>query len=234
MYGLTRGMMTLVGAAVAGALLWFATQLEVDTTSEYWASIGLVASAGLAMAVSQLLGGWTKWGWPRLSASVFLLGFLPALVVGGLVILHAQPESGAFGIGWAGDLGLDDVAEDLTTVLPAIAFGLGLLFGLMFDTTGPGVREITVEEQEERARRGYVGPIPIETVDADEPIGAERGATSRYPVDRNRDGTEDHDEPYVASEPGPTGTYPVVDRDREGVDDRDETASGEPIRRDER
>jgi hypothetical protein len=187
MYGLTRSTMTLLGAAAAGFLLWVATQLDTDATGEYWAALALMAAAGLTIAVSQLLGGWTKWGLPRISGAVFLLGFLPALVAGGLVILHAQPDSDAWGTGWASDIGLEGLADDLTRVLPAIAFALGLLFGLSFDTTGPGVRELTPEEYEERRRRGYVGPVPVDTRVEDEPVTAERRAT---PADRDtvRDG----------------------------------------------
>lgn len=163
MYGLTRGTMTLAGAAGAGILLWFASQLDTGATGEYWAAVGLVAVAGLMMALSQLLGGWTKWGWPRVSAAVFLLAFVPVLVVGGLVLLHIQPDSDSFGAGWAGDLGAEGLADDLAELWPAIAFAVGLVFGLSFDTTGPGVRELTVEQLEERRRRGYVGPVPVET-----------------------------------------------------------------------
>ncbi len=84
MYGLTRATLTLIGVAVAGLLVWFATQVIPDEPSsasrgEYWAAMGLVAAAGLVIALSQLLGGWTKWGWPRISGNVFLLGFLPTL-----------------------------------------------------------------------------------------------------------------------------------------------------------
>ena len=150
MYGLTRGTMTLIGVAAAGALLWLASQLEADANGDYWAQMALVAGAGLVMALSQLLGGWTKWGWPRLSATVFLLGFLPALVVGGLVLLAAQPDSSAFGAGWAADLGVDGIAGDLTGVLPAVAFLIGLTFGFAFDTTGPRRRR-------GRGRRGAAG-----------------------------------------------------------------------------
>jgi hypothetical protein len=178
MYGLTRSTMTLLGAAGAGLLLWAATQLDTDGNGEYWAAMALLAAAGLTIAVSQLLGGWTKWGLPRISGAVFALGFLPALVAGGLVILHGQPDSDAWGTGWASDLGLDGLADDLTAVLPAIAFALGLLLGLTFDTTGPRVRELTPEEYEERRRRGYVGPVPVETRAEDEPVTAERRATA--------------------------------------------------------
>src|SRR5918997_6352170 len=94
MYGLTRGTVTLLGAATAGFLLWLASQTDADGQGGYWTWVGLLAGAGLVMALSQLLGGWTKWGWPRLTVTVFLLGFLPALVVGGLVLLAAQPDGG--------------------------------------------------------------------------------------------------------------------------------------------
>jgi hypothetical protein len=201
MYGLTRGTMTLVGAACAGLLLWLATQMDADSLGGYWAYLGLIAAAGLTMAASQLLGGWTKWGWPRISGSVFLLGFLPGLVAGGLVLLAAQPDTGAWGTGWAGDLGLGGLAEDLIAVVPAIAFGLGLLLGFTLDTTGPRVREVdVVEEREEPRSDGYVGPAPVYRDDADEPVAAERAAgtdTVRVP-DRDADGVDDHAEAPVA------------------------------------
>src|SRR3712207_2460212 len=101
MYGLNRGTFTLIGAAAAGLLLWLASQMDGDSNSGYWAFVGLLAAAGLTMAISQLLGGWTKWGWPRISGKVLLLGFLPALVAGGLVLLAGQPDGGT-GSGWAG------------------------------------------------------------------------------------------------------------------------------------
>jgi hypothetical protein len=174
MYGLTRGTVTLIGVAAAGLLLYVASQFDVDTAGQYWAWIGFMAAAGLVIAFSQLLGGWTKWGWPRLSGSVFLLGFLPALVVGGLVLLYAQPDGGVFGQGLADDLGVEGLARDLVSVLPAIAFGLGLVFGLTFDTTGPRVREVDVDD------RRVVRRHDDDRV-ADEPIGAERTTATRYP-----------------------------------------------------
>ena len=168
MYGLTRGTVTLVGVAVAGFLLWLATQLETDSNGEYWAFVGLIAAAGLTMAVSQLLGGWTKWGWPRLSPSVFVLGFLPALVVGGWVLLAAQSDANWFADtadNWAGDVGLGGLLEDFTGIIPAIAFGLGLLLGLTLDTTGPRVRRVDTHERE-----------VIDERVASEPVAAERAA----------------------------------------------------------
>ena len=58
MIGVTRGISTLAGAAVAGILLWFATQVGTEGTGEYWATYGLIASAGLTMAPSQILGSY--------------------------------------------------------------------------------------------------------------------------------------------------------------------------------
>ena len=72
--------------------------------------------AGLVMALSQVLGGWTKWGWPRLSLNVFLFAFLPALIAGGWVLLYAQPGDGLLGgdvRDWSNDLGIDGVVDDL-------------------------------------------------------------------------------------------------------------------------
>jgi hypothetical protein len=179
--------MTLIGAAGAGLLLWVASQTDADSLGGYWAQVGLIAAAGLALPLAQLLGGWTKWGWPRISGSVLLLGFLPALVIGGLVLLHAQPDSSAWGTGWAGDLGGGGPADDLTSVLPAIALALGLLFGFTFDTTGPRVRREVVEEPEEVRKPGYVGSVPVDT-SADEPLTAERTvATRSHTIDRDGD-----------------------------------------------
>jgi hypothetical protein len=148
MYHLTRAATTLLGAAVAGVLLWLATQVlstnGTSSTGEYWGAVGLVALAGLTMALSQLLGGWTKWGWPRVSLRVFLIAFLPVLIVGGWMLAAGAPGDewlGSHVRNWSGDLGIDSLVTDLTRVVPAIAFGIGLVFGFTFDTTGPRIRK---------------------------------------------------------------------------------------------
>jgi len=145
-YGLTRATLTLIGVATAGGLVWLATQIIPDDASaargEYWAALGLVALGGLAIAVSQLFGGWTKWGWPRISGNVFLLGFLPTLIAGGWIL--AAQEPGSYWLGrhvrsWSDDLGIEGLVNDLGLMIPAIALGIGLVFGLTFDTTGPRI-----------------------------------------------------------------------------------------------
>lgn len=176
--GVARAVMTLIGAAAAGLLLWLATQVGDDSTGGYWAVYGLLAAAGLALALSQLLGGWTKWGWPKISAAVFLLGFLPVLVAGGWLLLAHQPNNDWFRsdvLNWSNDIGVGGLVEDLREYLPVVAFAIGLVFGFTFDTKGPRVREATVVE---RSRR-VAGPVPAATpADADEPLTAERRTVS--------------------------------------------------------
>src|SRR5919198_3116741 len=56
MYGLTRATTTLLAAAVAGFLIWLASQFSNNHEGGYWAIMGVLAGAGLVMALSQLLG----------------------------------------------------------------------------------------------------------------------------------------------------------------------------------
>lgn len=140
MFGTVRGTFTLAGAAAAGTLIWISTQIGQGTTGGYWAAMGVLAGAGLTMALSQLFGGWTKWGMPRISAGVFLIGFLPVLVAAGWVILAGQPDANWFQrhvTSWSSTISIDGLVDDLRTMLPVLALGVGLVFGFTFDTTGP-------------------------------------------------------------------------------------------------
>lgn len=188
MIGVTRGISTLAGAAVAGILLWFATQVGTESNSEYWATYGLIAAAGLTMALSQILGGWTKWGWPRFSLGVFVLGFLPVLVTGGWVLLARQPADWMNTSNWSRDLGVFGVVADLGNILPAIAFGIGLVFGFSFDTEGPR-REVVEHERERETVQPAPVPIPNETTD----VRDERAADESLTADRD----VHHDPPTV-------------------------------------
>jgi hypothetical protein len=146
MYGLTRATATLIGAAAAGFVLWLAVQVygggeESASAGEYWSVVGLVAVAGLVLPLSQLLGGWTKWGWPRVSGKVFLIGFLPVLLVTLWVVLADQPANDEWLQGnivdWSGDIGLGGLIEDLRVITPILVFGAGVVFGFTLDTSGP-------------------------------------------------------------------------------------------------
>jgi hypothetical protein len=158
MYGLTRATTTLIAAAAAGLLIWIATQISNDHVSGYWARVGLVAAAGLVMALSQLLGGWTKWGVPRLSAAVLLTAFVPVAVVSLWVILAGEPSHGWFHnhvMAWTRDIHVSGLVTDMLYYIPVLAFGSGLVFGYSFDTTGPVVRDRVVED-----RRAAAAPPP--------------------------------------------------------------------------
>jgi hypothetical protein len=178
MYGLTRGTVTLICAAVAGFLIWLATQVSDSANGGYWGVYGLIAAAGLVMAFSQLLGGWTKWGWPRLSVNVFLIGFLPVLVAAGWVLLATQPDPNWFRDhirSWTGDMGLTGLVGDLGEYVSVLAFGLGLVFGFTFDTTGPAYGPFGRQRRGERFPTGETGPPPEDTATARE----EREAAAR-------------------------------------------------------
>ena len=150
MTGLTRGALTLIGVAVAGFLIWLGADALPRSggdasTGEFWWAASFIALAGLTMALSQLLGGWTKWGWPRISLNVLLLGFLPALIVGGWMVAAGEPGDAWLGShvrDWSEDLGIEGLVGDLLKVWPAVAFGVGLTFGLTFDTTGPRTESV--------------------------------------------------------------------------------------------
>ena len=225
MYGLARGTSMLIGAAIAGALLWLATQFEATGTAGYWAFMGLLAAAGLVLAVSQIAGGWTKWGAPRITGGAFLLGFLPALVVGGWVLVANQPDGAwmqATAEGWANDIAAGGVLETLTAVLPAVAFALGLLFGFTFDTTG--ARVVAAE------------PAPVnDELDthpaADEPLHAERTAVVHHDEERIEDEYREPDRDFVSSLSGREHRGDVELREGGAPMRRTDTATDEHDRR---
>ena len=173
-YDLTRALFTLTGAAGAGFLVWLAAHLGHATPGRWWISMAILAGAGLALALSQLFGGWTKWGLPRLSGPVFLFAFVPAAVCVAWILLTTQPDGGwQHGrlTHWSSSLGILGLVKTLGRYAPALALGLGSLFGYTFDTTGPRRRTHDVHRTAVLDRRA-----------ADEPLTAERTTT------RDRDG----------------------------------------------
>jgi hypothetical protein len=204
MYGLTRGLTTLIGVAVAGGLIWLSSWMGPrDSMSEYWIAMGLIAAAGLALALSQLLGGWTKWGLPTVSPSVLALGFLPALVLGGWILIAAQPSGNQARENiaqWSSDVGIGGIVADVTPVVGAVAFALGLVFGLIFDTTGPRTREDVhergryVDEDRDLARDRARHDAGRRRSVEDEPVAAER-AHAYDGSDRTYDETDTVERP---------------------------------------
>jgi hypothetical protein len=170
MYGLHRGAWTLIGASGALVLVWVATVMPEHTTGGYWATYGLIAAGGLSLSFSQLLGGWTKWGWPRVSGSVFLIGFVPAFVVSAWILVVTEPHGGwqqGRVTGWSSDLGVTHFIDSVGPYKAALALGLGVVFGFTFDTAGPRRREVV------EAPGTAAAPVPDGPV-ADEPIAHDR------------------------------------------------------------
>jgi hypothetical protein len=197
---LVRAIFTLLGVAAAGLLIWLASYFDLTSTSEFWAAMGLIAAAGLALGLSQLFGGWTKWGLPVLSPGVFLLAFIPAAVVVGWVLLATQPDGGwqhdRFA-GWSSDLGITGLVNDLGTFPAALAMGLGIVFAFSFDTTGPRrdevidrEREVVPDEDVHDYDRDVTTTTPVAdstTVGDREPVAAGDGSGDRVEIrDPNR------------------------------------------------
>jgi len=173
MLGLTRATATLAAIAVAGFLLWLATRVNSSTTGGYWGEYGILAGAGLVLVLSQLAGGWTKWGRPRISLEVFLIAFVPALIVVGWIAVFHQPHANWFrthDVRWSGDIGVTSFVKDMGDMLDTLAFGLGLVFGLAFDTTGPRLRAPAETALDDRA--------------ADEPLAQDRRVVGGRPRQR--------------------------------------------------
>jgi hypothetical protein len=161
-HGLVRALCTLAGVALAGFFLWLASLFDYTTSGEFWPAVGLIAAAGLVLGLSQLFGGWTKWGWPTLSPMVLLLGFLPTAIVGTWILLASQPEGGwqqTRFANWTDDIGVTGLVTGIGGFWPAIPLVIGLVLAFSFDTTGPRVhgarRTETVEPTAE----------PVETSD---------------------------------------------------------------------
>ena len=154
--GIQRAPLTLLCAAGAGALLWFAgSHVDRATTGGYWAAYGLVAAAGLVFGLAQLRGAG---GHPP----AMLFVFVALLVVAGWVIVGMQPGStwsASHVRSWSGDIGVDGVVRALGTWLGVLAFGLGAAFAAVAEPVG---------------RRRPVATATHERPAADEPTAAER------------------------------------------------------------
>jgi hypothetical protein len=200
MVGLTRATITLIAAAAGGLLIWLATQIDDTSVGGFWAVYGLIAGAGLVMALSQLLGGWTKWGWPRLAITFLLTAFVPIAFVALWIVLAAEPGSGWFHrhvLSWSNDIHISGLVNDLKQYVSVFAFGIGLAFGYSFDTAGPALRgrravvDRTADIAPPDVRRGLLGRRrPVTTTSdgraADEPLTADREVTTTSP-DRTGD-----------------------------------------------
>ena len=177
MYGLTRATTTLLAAGAAGLLIWIATQIDDKSVGGFWAVYGLIAGAGLVMALSQLLGGWTKWGWPRLAVAFLVTAFIPIAVVSLWIVLAAEPGNGWFHrhvLSWSSDIHVRGLVNDL----------MQLVFGFPFDTTGPRVhhdRDAAVNGRRRLlGRPRTVTRTRTDEEAADEPLTADRATAASH------------------------------------------------------
>jgi len=166
MTGWNRAVSTLVGAGLAGVLLWLAAQIGRHTTGGYWAAYGVVAGAGLVLALSQLRG---QGGNPP---GTFLLAFLPVLVVAGWVLVGMQPHPNWFRshvLSWSGDIGVRNVMADVSMWLGVLALGIGFVFGAALE---PGM--LRRRRPAARVREALAHAEPMAPAAANEPIAHER------------------------------------------------------------
>jgi hypothetical protein len=177
MNGMSRAASTLVGAGIAGFLLWLAAQIGRHSVGGYWAAYGIVAGAGIVLAASQLRG---RGGHPP---GMLVGAFVPVLIVAGWVLLAKQPHPNWFRnhvLTWSGDIGIRDVVNDVGTWIGVLALGIGYTLGASLEPFG---------------RRRAVAPAPVPAATAtptydpaasDAPTTAERAEVGDTPPARER------------------------------------------------
>ncbi len=122
--------MTLVAALAAGVLLWFAPHFHRWTTGGYWGVIALMTVAGVLVGISQLHGRDAN------PSASFVLVFVPVLIAAGWVILATQPQPDWVRnhiLSWSSDMGIGHAVHNLGEHVAVLAFGLGIVFGVMFE-----------------------------------------------------------------------------------------------------
>ena len=163
---MTRALSTLAGAAAAGGLIWVAAQMDQGTTGGYWAQLGILGGAGLALALARLPDTGVRTLVPSLPT--FVLAFLPSLVAAAWIVVAAQPHGNTWRrhvLSWSSDIGVTRPVHDLGPVAIVLAFGLGALLGLVFERRA--VRAAVTEA---------VAPEPVEATE--EPLAPSAPAPS--------------------------------------------------------
>jgi hypothetical protein len=174
LYDATRGLTMVAAAGGAGVLLWAATLVGQQTDKRFWAEMAIVAGAGLVIALSQVIGGWTKGLRLRVSPSTFLLAFLPMLIVVGWIMMASQPGHGWYEgtfVSWSRQAGILGLVHDLALWHGVLAFGFGLVLGLSFDTV-PALEPVMAPAA--AAAPVLTRPAPAWSATASEPVTAER------------------------------------------------------------
>ena len=171
LYDATRGLTLALAAGLAGLLLYLASQVGQQSTGRFWGEMGIVAAAGLVLALAPVLGGWTSGLRLRLSPGTFLLGFLPVLVVVGWILMATQPGNGwneGRMVSWSHDLGLKGVIHSVGLWHGVLAFGFGLVLGSCLDAV-PVPMPVAVPRDE----------VVADRTATDEPMTAEQAEAAR-------------------------------------------------------
>jgi len=213
LYDATRGLTTVAAAGAAGVLLWAATLVGQPTAARFWAEMGIVAGAGLVMALSQVIGGWTKGLQLRVSPGTFLLGFLPVLIVVGWILMASQPGHGWYEgtiVSWSKNVGLMGLIHDVALWHGVLAFGFGFVLGYSFDTVPAAVAEPVAGPAVARTQMGRpVRATPMERRAADEPLTAEREAAANAEPNTVTVGPREH--VGATDRPGPDQAPETMD-----------------------
>ena len=192
LYDATRGLTLALAAALAGLLLYLATQVGQQSTARFWEEMGIVGGAGLVLALAPVLGGWSSGLRLRLSPGTFLLGFIPVLVVVGWILMATQPgnvwHEGTV-VRWSHDIGLMGLIHDLGLWHGVLALGFGLVLGTSVDAVPA-------------AMAAPVAAAPTPVADRDRTLVDERPARTgiRRPPWHRRARTNDADAPLTAEE----------------------------------
>jgi hypothetical protein len=167
---MTRALSTLAGAAAAGGLIWVAAQMDQDETGGYWAQMGILVGAGLALALARLPDIGVRTLIPSLPT--FTLAFLPSLIAAGWIVVAAQPHGNTWRrhvLGWSDDIGVTRLVRDLGPFAVVLALGLGALLGLVFERRA--IEPVPIE------------PVPVEPVVAPATERAEASEATLAPTE---------------------------------------------------
>jgi hypothetical protein len=155
---MTRAVSILLGAGVAGVLIWTTAQVHRGSTGGYWGEMALLGVAGLVLGISRLTESGSG-GRVSISRSTFAIAFLPALVAAGWVIVAGQPNSSWLAshvTSWSDDIGVDRVVSDASAFAGVLAFGLGVVLSFAVERR----RIAVVETIHERTATAEPAPAP--------------------------------------------------------------------------
>src|SRR5690242_230377 len=155
----------LLGIGVAGLLIWVATRVGTTPTWRYWASLGLLAGAGLAFALTQR----TAYGaWSEVTPLGFLVAFVAAVICIGWIACFGQPHGNWFrshASSWSSDLGIRGFVDHMKVYVSVMAFGLGALLASAPGAVGAPAPAAEPAPRERPAPAPATGPASTTTTD---------------------------------------------------------------------